>query len=684
MREQDPTPIPLASKLLKRVVDPCYRLFDWLFTSQYNPLYRSGTLAVGFLIVLLVTGLYLSFFYSVSIPYQSVAGINEQLWLGRWVRSLHRYATVATLIAVGFHVLQLLSQGKTWGPRTLAWFVGVVLCLMLLVSAWTGYVMVWDQHGQLLAISGAAVLGTLPFLHDVVLHAFDGVTPIEPGFFFMNLFLHVAVPVMMIVFLWVHTSRLSRAVWLPARKVLYGSIVALLLLSLLAPSPLLEQANLLRIVGRIPVDLCATSWILILDRFGSWAAWAALSVPPIILFSIPLWWRPRANRAREKSRVEIEKCTGCTQCALDCPYEAITMVPRNDGRRLVAAVNAQYCVSCGICAASCTEYAVGPPMRTGYEQEMLFAEIFTQDGESKNDLDLIIVACTNNSQLCAQLTKYTAQDSAARFLAVECCGCLHSNALWNVLQRSKGVALIGCPARNCFNRDGLELLSQRIYEKRVPFLNRDIDRNRILISAYSGAEGAAVRDSLAQFRKNLSNTPSVVGRASYFFQNLRLFIATAALLLIVAVISQFPVGAPAKYGIVRIAGVLPSRASKNCRLPTESEIASVPFHMRPKEVCDIHPISYQVSLTVDGKLVSEVPVGELGEKTDRPLYLNSDFRAAPGAHTLQVALRHLGEGDATVNTRCSAEVIIHPAEIYLVRYLRDEGTLVCGSSFGRK
>ncbi|HRO68418.1 MAG TPA: cytochrome b N-terminal domain-containing protein, partial [Pseudobdellovibrionaceae bacterium] len=134
------------------------RFFNRLFSSRYNPIYASGTVALGLFSVVLVTGLYLSFFYRLGEPYESIAALNADPWFGSWVRAVHRYATDLMAISVVFHVLRMIAQGKTWGPRTLAWVTGVGLVALLLISAWTGYVMVWDAQGQALAIAGARIL----------------------------------------------------------------------------------------------------------------------------------------------------------------------------------------------------------------------------------------------------------------------------------------------------------------------------------------------------------------------------------------------------------------------------------------------------------------------------------------------------------------------------------------------
>ena len=133
-------------------------LFDRVYTSRANPLYRTGTLAALLLTIALATGLYLLLVYEIGRPYESVVAIQRNVWLGRWMRGLHRYASDAAVIAVALHVLRMLVHGKTWGARTLAWVTGVLLAAMMLLSAVTGFVLVWDALGQKLAVAGARML----------------------------------------------------------------------------------------------------------------------------------------------------------------------------------------------------------------------------------------------------------------------------------------------------------------------------------------------------------------------------------------------------------------------------------------------------------------------------------------------------------------------------------------------
>ena len=60
------------------------RLYGW----RYNPLYHSGVLAAALLAAVMVTDVYLLLFYRIGAPYASVTRITDDIWLGKWMRSL--------------------------------------------------------------------------------------------------------------------------------------------------------------------------------------------------------------------------------------------------------------------------------------------------------------------------------------------------------------------------------------------------------------------------------------------------------------------------------------------------------------------------------------------------------------------------------------------------------------------
>ena len=94
---------------------PSIGVFDRIYSSTYNPLYRTGTLASLCLTVALVTGVYLLFVYEIARPYESMAGIQSDVFLGRWIRALHRYVSDAAVVAVLVHVAAPAGAGQDVG-----------------------------------------------------------------------------------------------------------------------------------------------------------------------------------------------------------------------------------------------------------------------------------------------------------------------------------------------------------------------------------------------------------------------------------------------------------------------------------------------------------------------------------------------------------------------------------------
>ena len=61
-------------------------------------------------------------------------------------------------------------------------------------------------------------------------------------------------------------------------------------------------------------------------------------------------WLPPL-KGKSPAVVDLENCNGCARCADDCPFGAITMEPRSDGKayEIEAVVDPALCMSCGLC-----------------------------------------------------------------------------------------------------------------------------------------------------------------------------------------------------------------------------------------------------------------------------------------------------------------------------------------------
>ena len=481
--------------------------FNALYTWRGNPLYHSGALVVACFAVLMVTGVYLLLFYRIGAPYESVAGIHAQWWGGRWIRGMHRYVSDLAVVAALFHGFRMFAQRRTWGPRALAWVSGVVLLGIFFVCGWTGYVMVWDAHGQLLAVEGARLLDALPVFSEPLGRAFTGEEPVPDAFFFMNLFAHIALPVGIALFLWVHVSRLARAQLLPPKPLMWGAVALVATVALAWPPPLGPEADLLRQPGRVPTDWAYGFWLPAARSMAAGWVWVAGGVVVLAILLVPLLTKPRAGKAPQPSWVNPRYCTGCEQCYVDCPYEAISMVERDDGRDgLVGLVDPAKCVSCGVCAGSCAPMGVGPPGRTGRDQLARVNDFVAQVRPGPHDL--VVVGCMHGAagRIAAEEADAAGSNGTGslRMFPIGCVGNLHTSAIeYLVRAGAGGVVIAACPPRDCRSREGVKWFDERVWSGRDAELQDRVDRSRITVVYAGSGEGRVLRDAVRRFRSRV-------------------------------------------------------------------------------------------------------------------------------------------------------------------------------------
>ncbi len=488
----------VARRLTRALDVAMHRAYGW----RWNPLHLSGALAAWLLVVLTVTGVYLLLFYRVGAPAASVQRIAADPWLGSWMRTLHRYATDAFLIAAALHALRLLGQAREWGPRTRAWLSGVFLFGVGLACAWTGFVMAWDSFGMRLAVAGARLFDALPILSEPVSRIFAGDRPVPDAFFFLNLFVHIAFPLAMGVGLWLHVSKVARPVLAPPRALKWRITAALFGLSVLLPAPLGPAGDPLSLPRETPLALTSTWWVPFAEGAAPWMVWTTVLVFTLAVLAVPFVGRRPREGSWAPSWVDPRLCTGCDQCTQDCPWGAIQMVPREDARpTLVALVNPTLCVSCGICSGSCPPMGVGPPGRTGRDQlAELRSDLLPRVQALPRDGRVVVLRCEQGSSALPRKL----EAAGAMIHPLTCVGNLHSSVVeLLVRQGAAGVMVVGCPPRDCVGREGPKWLEQRFYHDREAELQARVDRARVLVVTGALGRDDEVLDEFGTFRRRL-------------------------------------------------------------------------------------------------------------------------------------------------------------------------------------
>ncbi len=482
----------LLERVALAVERPANRLIG---TAQLNPFYHTGTIATLLLGVVALTGffLFLFFQYGFDASYNAVLTRIEMPFIARTVRAIHRYASAALVITSLLHAYRTLFMERFRGPRWLAWVTGIAMTLLLWFAGVTGYWLVWDTRAQLINDAFVDFLGTFtPFAAPYMVAFTNAARSGSSWSLFLIVFaVHLLLFLIVAGFYWYHIKRLNRPKWLPPVFWVVGVSVVLLLVSALFPAGMLPQGDLSKLPGEMTLDPYFLFFLPVRgNALLNGLLWGGLLLLTILLALLPWLSGRRRKKATPtgstepavKPTVNIikDRCTGCTVCAVDCPYGAIEMVERTDGRphKYIAIEDPGLCVSCGICVGSCDGVAVTlgqtPP-------SMLWDTVAAQLALAKlrGPIDDLRVVFTCERHAAHGARMYIEQTSAStngmpeEVVTLPCVGTAPPDLLARTLDEGvANVHIVGCPADDCANREGNLWLEQRIVRERVPRLKR--------------------------------------------------------------------------------------------------------------------------------------------------------------------------------------------------------------------
>lgn len=106
-----------------------------------------GGLAGGCYLLLVVTGIFLMFYYHPSVPraYEDMKDLQFVVYMGPFLRNLHRWSAHAMVAIVLLHMIRVFFAGAYRPPREFNWVIGVLLLIVTILLSYTGYLLPWDQ-----------------------------------------------------------------------------------------------------------------------------------------------------------------------------------------------------------------------------------------------------------------------------------------------------------------------------------------------------------------------------------------------------------------------------------------------------------------------------------------------------------------------------------------------------------
>ena len=173
-----PGPGRIAAYLEERLELPTIwaRFTDRPLPKGVGWLHTFGSATLFLLLVQAITGVFLAFYYvpSPEHAYESVRLITSELAFGRIVRGVHGWGASLVVVFIGLHLLRTLFMGSFKYPRELTWVVGVLLLLVVVLFAFTGYLLPWDQRAYWATVVGTHIADYAPGIGSFLMEVLRG------------------------------------------------------------------------------------------------------------------------------------------------------------------------------------------------------------------------------------------------------------------------------------------------------------------------------------------------------------------------------------------------------------------------------------------------------------------------------------------------------------------------------
>jgi len=126
---------------------------------NFNYFWNFGAIATVMLVLMIVTGIVLATNYQPNseLAFNSVERIMRDVPSGWLMRYMHMTGASFFFAAVYIHIIRGLYYGSYKAPRELLWILGVVILLLMMATAFMGYVLPWGQ----MSFWGATVITNL-------------------------------------------------------------------------------------------------------------------------------------------------------------------------------------------------------------------------------------------------------------------------------------------------------------------------------------------------------------------------------------------------------------------------------------------------------------------------------------------------------------------------------------------
>jgi ubiquinol-cytochrome c reductase cytochrome b subunit len=154
--------LPIVSLMYDTLMIPTPKNLNWMWIW--------GIVLTVCLVMQIITGIILVMHYTphVDMAFASVEHIMRNVNGGWALRYIHQNGASLFFIAVYLHIFRGLYYGSYKAPREITWIIGMLIYLMMMGTAFMGYVLPWGQMSFWGATVITGLFGAIPFVGDAI------------------------------------------------------------------------------------------------------------------------------------------------------------------------------------------------------------------------------------------------------------------------------------------------------------------------------------------------------------------------------------------------------------------------------------------------------------------------------------------------------------------------------------
>ncbi|WP_375260380.1 cytochrome bc complex cytochrome b subunit [Palleronia sp.] len=154
--------LPIVALLYDTIMIPTPKNLNWMWIW--------GIILVFTLVLQIATGVVLVMHYipSTETAFASVEHIMRNVNGGFMLRYMHANGASLFFVAVYMHIFRNLYYGTYKEPREVTWIIGILMYLLMMGTAFMGYVLPWGQMSFWGATVITGLFGAIPFVGEAI------------------------------------------------------------------------------------------------------------------------------------------------------------------------------------------------------------------------------------------------------------------------------------------------------------------------------------------------------------------------------------------------------------------------------------------------------------------------------------------------------------------------------------